>query len=148
MVQQTSEGSGLTFNISAIYALHRPSEDDSFRHNNVPTNHRMLFHASKARRSIYNIHQRHCFEKLLSFRDLDSELIFVQLSNCFGIVSRGLVLPSVASQSGVVRTDAGMLGSGIYFADRAATSAAYAKPGKRGRMEILWLAGLFWQDHD
>lgn len=52
--------------------------------------------------------------------------------NWVGILSRGLLLPKIVVTLGVHRTDAGWLGSGIYFGDAACTSMAYAAPGKRG----------------
>jgi len=52
--------------------------------------------------------------------------------NWVGILSRGLLLPKIVVTLGVHRTDAGWLGSGIYFGDAACTSAGYAGPGKRG----------------
>lgn len=52
--------------------------------------------------------------------------------NWVGILSRGLLLPKIVVTLGVHRTDAGWLGSGIYFGDAACTSLAYAHPGKRG----------------
>lgn len=52
--------------------------------------------------------------------------------NWVGILSRGLLLPKVVVTLGVKRTDAGWLGSGIYFGDAACTSMYYAHPGKRG----------------
>lgn len=51
--------------------------------------------------------------------------------NWVGILSRGLLLPKIVVTLGVHRTDAGWLGSGIYFGDAACTSAGYAHPGKR-----------------
>ncbi|XP_038059035.1 uncharacterized protein LOC119730290 isoform X2 [Patiria miniata] len=48
-------------------------------------------------------------------------------ANFVGILSRGLVLPKVVVDDfGGERTDAGMLGSGIYFADSFSTSAKYS----------------------
>ncbi len=52
--------------------------------------------------------------------------------NWVGILSRGLLLPKIVVTLGVHRTDAGWLGSGIYFGDAACTSAGYAGQGKRG----------------
>lgn len=52
--------------------------------------------------------------------------------NWVGILSRGLLLPKIVVTLGVHRTDAGWLGSGIYFGDAADTSYYYAGPGKRG----------------
>ncbi|XP_022100686.1 poly [ADP-ribose] polymerase 4-like isoform X2 [Acanthaster planci] len=48
-------------------------------------------------------------------------------ANFVGILSRGLILPKVVVDDfGGERTDAGMLGSGIYFADNFSTSAKYS----------------------
>ena len=52
--------------------------------------------------------------------------------NWVGILSRGLLLPKIVVTLGVHRTDAGWLGSGIYFGDAACTSMAYAAPSKHG----------------
>lgn len=52
--------------------------------------------------------------------------------NWVGILSRGLLLPKIVVTLGVHRTDAGWLGSGIYFGDAACTSSYYAAPNKRG----------------
>ncbi|CAF4571971.1 unnamed protein product, partial [Rotaria sp. Silwood2] len=47
-------------------------------------------------------------------------------ANFLGILSRGLVMPKmVVEELGVVRTDIGCLGYGIYFSDCAATSLKY-----------------------
>lgn len=54
------------------------------------------------------------------------------VKNWVGILSRGLLLPKIVVTLGVHRTDAGWLGSGIYFGDAACTSAGYAHPGKKG----------------
>ncbi|CAH1800048.1 unnamed protein product [Owenia fusiformis] len=49
--------------------------------------------------------------------------------NFVGILSRGLLLPNViVDDYGGTRTDAGMLGSGIYFALSSSTSAKYSSP--------------------
>lgn len=53
------------------------------------------------------------------------------VKNWVGILSRGLLLPKIVVTLGVHRTDAGWLGSGIYFGDAACTSLGYAHPGKR-----------------
>ncbi|XP_030850626.1 protein mono-ADP-ribosyltransferase PARP4 isoform X5 [Strongylocentrotus purpuratus] len=48
-------------------------------------------------------------------------------SNFLGILSRGLLMPKIVVEDlGGNRTDAGMLGHGIYFADSASTSACYS----------------------
>ncbi|CAF3055507.1 unnamed protein product [Rotaria sp. Silwood2] len=58
-------------------------------------------------------------------------------ANFLGILSRGLVMPKiVVEELGVVRTDIGCLGYGIYFSDSASTSLKYTtssatRPGRR-----------------
>uniref|UniRef100_A0A8C6TID0 Poly [ADP-ribose] polymerase n=1 Tax=Neogobius melanostomus TaxID=47308 RepID=A0A8C6TID0_9GOBI len=48
--------------------------------------------------------------------------------NFVGILSRGLLMPCVAvSQHGIIRTDAGNLGSGIYFSDEINTTLKYSQ---------------------
>jgi poly [ADP-ribose] polymerase len=51
--------------------------------------------------------------------------------NWVGILSRGLLMPKIVVTLGVKRTDAGWLGSGIYFGDAICTSVNYAHPGSR-----------------
>jgi poly [ADP-ribose] polymerase len=55
-----------------------------------------------------------------------------RIKNWVGILSRGILLPKIVVSMGVNRTDAGWLGSGIYFGDAACTSAGYTSPGKSG----------------
>ncbi|MBL8600610.1 MAG: WGR domain-containing protein [Myxococcales bacterium] len=55
-----------------------------------------------------------------------------RIKNWVGILSRGILLPKIVVSLGVNRTDAGWLGSGIYFGDASCTSAFYTSPGKRG----------------
>ena len=53
---------------------------------------------------------------------------------------RGLLLPKiVVDDFGGTRSDPGMLGSGIYFADSATLSAKYSKPGKTSCKNRLML---------
>ncbi|CAF4876795.1 unnamed protein product [Rotaria sp. Silwood1] len=58
-------------------------------------------------------------------------------ANFLGILSRGLTMPKmVVEELGVVRTDIGCLGYGIYFSDSASTSLKYTtasttRPGRR-----------------
>lgn len=52
--------------------------------------------------------------------------------NWVGILSRGILLPKAVVKLGVQRTDAGWLGSGIYFGNAACTAAGYAHAGKKG----------------
>lgn len=54
------------------------------------------------------------------------------IKNWVGILSRGLLLPKAVVKLGIHRTDAGWLGSGIYFGDAACTTLTYAHPGKKG----------------
>ena len=50
-------------------------------------------------------------------------------SNYLGILSRGLILPNVVTDKmGVSRTDAGLLGAGIYFTDSAKLVFLYLAP--------------------
>jgi predicted DNA-binding WGR domain protein len=55
-----------------------------------------------------------------------------RIKNWVGILSRGILLPKIVVSLGVNRTDAGWLGSGIYFGDAACTSSFYTTPGKKG----------------
>ncbi|CAG5134171.1 unnamed protein product, partial [Candidula unifasciata] len=71
----------------------------------------------------------------LDFRhDLDGkQLLFhsSKVENFVGILSRGLLLPKVVVDDfGGKRSDAGNLGSGIYFANSASTSVKYSSPSK------------------
>jgi poly [ADP-ribose] polymerase 2/3/4 len=67
-------------------------------------------------------------------KDIDNQRLLFHGSaskNWVGILSRGLLLPKIVVTLGVHRTDAGWLGSGIYFGDAACTAAGYAHPGKK-----------------
>ncbi|KAL1780944.1 poly [ADP-ribose] polymerase 4, partial [Sigmodon hispidus] len=57
--------------------------------------------------------------------------------NILGILSRGLLLPKVAEDRGVQRTDAGNLGSGIYFSDSLLTSVKYSHAGETDGSRLL-----------
>ncbi|XP_052047314.1 protein mono-ADP-ribosyltransferase PARP4 isoform X2 [Apodemus sylvaticus] len=57
--------------------------------------------------------------------------------NILGILSRGLLLPKVAEDRGVQRTDVGHLGSGIYFSDSLSTSIKYAHAGETDGSRLL-----------
>ncbi|XP_055472624.1 protein mono-ADP-ribosyltransferase PARP4 isoform X1 [Psammomys obesus] len=57
--------------------------------------------------------------------------------NMLGILSRGLLLPKVAEDRGVQRTDVGNLGSGIYFSDSLSTSIKYAQAGETEGSRLL-----------
>nr|XP_020444064.1 poly [ADP-ribose] polymerase 4 isoform X2 [Monopterus albus] len=59
-------------------------------------------------------------------------------SNFVGILSRGLLLPRVGVEHhGIERTDAGNLGSGIYFSDVISTSLKYSKPSATDGSRLL-----------
>ncbi|BFZ25340.1 hypothetical protein BsWGS_28378 [Bradybaena similaris] len=78
----------------------------------------------------------------LDFRhDLDrKELLFhsSKVENFVGILSRGLLLPKiVVDDFGGKRSDAGMLGSGIYFASAASTSMKYSSPSNTKGSRLL-----------
>uniref|UniRef100_A0A8D1EZ64 Poly [ADP-ribose] polymerase n=1 Tax=Sus scrofa TaxID=9823 RepID=A0A8D1EZ64_PIG len=49
----------------------------------------------------------------------------------------GLLLPKVVEDRGVKRTDAGNLGSGIYFSDSLSTSIKYSSPGATDGTRLL-----------
>ncbi|XP_041910044.1 protein mono-ADP-ribosyltransferase PARP4 isoform X2 [Arvicola amphibius] len=57
--------------------------------------------------------------------------------NILGILSRGLLLPKVAEDRGVQRTDPGNLGSGIYFSDSLSTSIKYSHAGEIDGSRLL-----------
>ncbi|XP_049985056.1 protein mono-ADP-ribosyltransferase PARP4 [Alexandromys fortis] len=57
--------------------------------------------------------------------------------NILGILSRGLLLPKVAEDRGVQRTDPGNLGSGIYFSDSLRTSIKYSHAGETDGSRLL-----------
>lgn len=62
------------------------------------------------------------------------------VQNFVGILSRGLLLPKiVVDDFGGSRSDPGMLGSGIYFADTASLSCKFSSPGKTGQGNRLML---------
>ncbi|EGG20107.1 poly(ADP-ribosyl)transferase [Cavenderia fasciculata] len=51
-------------------------------------------------------------------------------SNFVGLLSRGLLLPKVITNTGGSRSDFGFLGAGIYFADKFSTSLQYSHPSQ------------------
>jgi hypothetical protein len=55
-----------------------------------------------------------------------------RIKNWLGLLSRGILLPKIVVSMGINRTDAGWLGSGIYFGDAACTSAFYTTPSRKG----------------
>jgi len=60
-----------------------------------------------------------------------------RISNWVGILSRGMLMPHIVTQRGISRTDAGMLGTGIYFGDCSSTAAQYTTPGREGSRMML-----------
>ena len=65
-------------------------------------------------------------QESFTFEIASKRLLFhgSNISNWVGILSRGLLPPKILGR--VERTDAGMLGAGIYFAERADVSAKYS----------------------
>ena len=84
-------------------------------------------------RNVYTLRRGAEHEAFAAGAD-NQQLLFhgSRIQNWVGILSRGILLPKVAVNLGVRRTDAGWLGNGIYFGDVASTSCAYTTPGKRG----------------
>jgi poly [ADP-ribose] polymerase 2/3/4 len=63
--------------------------------------------------------------------------------NMVGILSRGLLLPKCAqSEAGSERSDAGLLGAGIYFSDSLSASLAYAKPSVTMNTRLVCLCDV------
>ncbi|XP_033966298.1 protein mono-ADP-ribosyltransferase PARP4 isoform X2 [Pseudochaenichthys georgianus] len=59
-------------------------------------------------------------------------------SNFVGVLSRGLLPPRVGVEHhGIERTDAGNLGSGIYFSDDLSASLKYSKPSETDGSRLL-----------
>ncbi|XP_029315004.1 protein mono-ADP-ribosyltransferase PARP4 isoform X2 [Cottoperca gobio] len=59
-------------------------------------------------------------------------------SNFVGVLSRGLLLPRAGVEHhGIERTDAGNLGSGIYFSDAVSASLKYSKPSETDGSRLL-----------
>ena len=57
--------------------------------------------------------------------------------NFVGLLSRGILMPKIVISRGGGRTDAGLLGNGIYFSDSVSTAAQYAYPNSNGSRFIL-----------
>ncbi|XP_012936925.2 protein mono-ADP-ribosyltransferase PARP4, partial [Aplysia californica] len=92
--------------------------------------------------SVANVFEIWRQEEDMNFRhDLDpKQLLFhcSKVENFVGILSRGLLLPKVVVDDyGGTRTDAGMLGSGIYFASAASTSMKYSMASKTKGSRLL-----------
>ena len=60
-----------------------------------------------------------------------------RISNWVGLLSRGVLMPKVIVRSGVKRTDAGLLGNGMYFASSASASAQYTTAGETGSQFMM-----------
>ncbi|XP_059198459.1 protein mono-ADP-ribosyltransferase PARP4 isoform X2 [Centropristis striata] len=64
-------------------------------------------------------------------------------SNFVGVLSRGLLLPRVGEEHhGIERTDAGSLGSGIYFSNAMSTSLKYSKPSETDGSRLLLMCDV------
>merc|ERR1712137_586980 len=57
--------------------------------------------------------------------------------NFVGLLSRGILMPKIVVSRGGGRTDAGLLGNGIYFSDSVTTVAQYAYPDSKGSRYVL-----------
>lgn len=82
---------------------------------------------------IYKIHRKNEHESFDT--SIGNEKLLFHGSaakNWVGILSRGLLLPKAVVKLGVKRTDAGWLGSGLYFGDAVCTTYGYAHPGRHG----------------
>eukprot|EP00008_Paramoeba_atlantica_P010744 CAMPEP_0201480894 /NCGR_PEP_ID=MMETSP0151_2-20130828/5266_1 /ASSEMBLY_ACC=CAM_ASM_000257 /TAXON_ID=200890 /ORGANISM="Paramoeba atlantica, Strain 621/1 / CCAP 1560/9" /LENGTH=1568 /DNA_ID=CAMNT_0047862883 /DNA_START=283 /DNA_END=4989 /DNA_ORIENTATION=+ len=60
-----------------------------------------------------------------------------RISNWVGLLSRGILMPKIIVRAGGKRTDAGLLGNGIYFAGSSSASAQYATEGELGTRFLL-----------
>jgi poly [ADP-ribose] polymerase 2/3/4 len=90
--------------------------------------------AHRGRYKVRNVWQVRRPGEYDSFTDVgNTRLLFhgSATKNWVGILSRGLLMPKVVVTLGVKRTDAGWLGSGLYFGDAICTSYQYAHPGSR-----------------
>lgn len=66
-----------------------------------------------------------------------------RIKNWVGLLSRGILLPKIVVSLGVNRTDAGWLGSGLYFASAACAATYYTTPGNKGtRLMAIARVGL------
>ncbi|NXH68425.1 PARP4 polymerase, partial [Hydrobates tethys] len=76
-------------------------------------------------------------EFLSSLGNIQSLFHASSVRNFMGILSRGLLMPKVVVEDhGLERTDAGNLGSGIYFSDSVSASIKYSSPSE---MDGTWL---------
>uniref|UniRef100_A0A8C5RSJ3 Poly [ADP-ribose] polymerase n=1 Tax=Laticauda laticaudata TaxID=8630 RepID=A0A8C5RSJ3_LATLA len=62
--------------------------------------------------------------------------------NFVGILSRGLLLPNVAEDYALERTDFGYLGSGIYFSNSVRTSIKYSQPCETDGTRLLLICDV------
>ncbi|XP_023233095.1 poly [ADP-ribose] polymerase 4-like isoform X2 [Centruroides sculpturatus] len=109
-----------------------PSDSEEFnKMNNFVIN-------SQFRETCIKVHNIYAIHRDIEYAEFTSQISNKQLlfhstvsSNIVGILSRGLKLPRViVAESGVERTDVGMLGSGIYFTDSASSCIKYSAVNK------------------
>ncbi|ELR19183.1 ubiquitin domain containing protein [Acanthamoeba castellanii str. Neff] len=89
-------------------------------------------------KNVYTVRRE--VERQLFTKQMDNQRLLFhgsRISNWVGILSRGVLLPHIVTQSGGTRTDAGMLGAGIYFGDCSSTAAQYTTPGQQGTRMML-----------
>uniref|UniRef100_A0A8D0RP43 Poly [ADP-ribose] polymerase n=1 Tax=Sus scrofa TaxID=9823 RepID=A0A8D0RP43_PIG len=103
-------------------------KEEVLRNDHSPVNILQIFRVGRASEAAEFLSQLGTVRRLLHGSPAQS---FV------GILSRGLLLPKVVEDRGVKRTDAGNLGSGIYFSDSLSTSIKYSSPGATDGTRLL-----------
>jgi poly [ADP-ribose] polymerase len=88
--------------------------------------------------TIYSV-KRHEEKPFKTNQPPNSKLLFhgSKYENFLGILSRGLLVPKMVTSLGTNRTDAGLLGAGIYFSDSISASLKYSLPSKHGKRLAL-----------
>ena len=88
-------------------------------------------------KNIYSLKRKNEWERFTD-KIFNTRLLFhgSRIDNWLGLLSRGILMPRKVEQLGVTRTDAGLLGYGIYFAESFEASSKYTtissvSPGSR-----------------
>lgn len=114
------------------YVQSLPSDSEEFNEmNNCVTD-------SQFRPTCIKIHNIYAIYRDIEYAEYTNHISNRQLlfhstlpSNIVGILSRGLNLPKIlVEESGIKRTDIGMLGNGIYFTNSASTCIKYSATNK------------------